>query len=261
MKRPWLKLIRSLLEKGETEDLQSALDLVSFHLDWCEDWDVELEKILDGVSKNMPIPYIIGYTQICGLKISISRDVLNPGPETVTLIKKTSEHINKKHASQILDLCTGSGAVAVVLASKCKADVTATDISEKALALAKLNAIANGVDINFKQGDLLEPAKGMVFDVITSNPPYVKSGVIDSLPRFVRDFAPLKAIDGGADGLFFHKAIMSGAKDFLHSGGSLFLECEDDQDGEVEDVATKFGWEIKEKFPNRHGKIRGFRLM
>jgi len=261
MKRSWLEQIRSLLEKGETEDLQSALDLVSFHLDWCEDWDVELEKILNGVSKNIPIPYIIGYTQICGLKILISRDVLNPGPETVTLIEKTSEYVNRNHVSQALDLCTGSGAVAVVLASKCKVDITATDISEKALALAKLNAAANGVDINFKQGDLFEPAKGQVFDVIISNPPYVKSGAIDSLPRFVRDFAPLKAIDGGVNGLFFHRAIMLKAKDFLRLNGSLFLECEDDQDKEIEDIAIKSGWEIKEIFTNRHGKIRGFRLM
>lgn len=261
MKRSWLKQIRSLLEKGEAEDLQSALDLVSFHLACCEDGDEELEKILDGISKCIPIPYIIGYTLICGLKISICRDVLNPGPETVTLIKKTTEHINRNHAFQVFDLCTGSGAVAIVLASKCKIKITATDISEKALAIAKLNAMANGVDINFKQGDLFEPVKGMVFDVIISNPPYVKSGAIDSLPRFVRDFAPPTAIDGGADGLFFHRAIMSGAKDFLHSGGSLFLECEDNQDGEIKDIAIQSGWEIKEKFPNRHGKIRGFRLM
>lgn len=260
MKRPWLEQIRSLLEKGETEDLQSALDLASFHLDRCEDGDMDLEKILDGVSKNIPIPYIIGYTQICGLKIFINRDVLNPGPETVTLIEKTSEYINRNHASQVLDLCTGSGAVAVVLASKCKVNITATDISEKDLTLAKLNAMANGVDINFKQGNLFEPVKGMAFDVIMSNPPYVKSGAIDLLSRFVRDFAPLKAIDGGADGLFFHRAIMLEAKDFLHPGGSVFLECEDDQDGEIEDIAIKFGWEIKEKFSNRYGKIRGFRL-
>jgi release factor glutamine methyltransferase len=260
MKRLWLEQIRSHLEKGEIEDLQSALGLASFHLDCCEEGDVELVKIIDGINKNIPIPYIIGYTQICGLKIVINKNVLNPGPETVTLIEKTSEYINRNYTSQVLDLCTGSGAVASVLASKCKADIIATDISEKALALAKLNSIANGVNINFKQGDLFEPVKGMVFDVITSNPPYVKSGAISSLPRFVRDFAPLKAIDGGEDGLFFHRAIMLRAKEFLHPGGSLFLECEDGQDGEIENLAINFGWQIKEKFPNRHGKIRGFRL-
>lgn len=260
MKRLWLKQIQSLLNKEETEDLQSALNLASFHLDHCKNRDVELKKILDGISKNIPIPFIIGYTQICGLNISISTDVLNPGPETTTLIEKTSEHIIKNNTSQVLDLCTGSGVVAVVLASKCKGDVTATDISEKALAIANLNALKNGVDINFILGDLFEPVKGMAFDVITSNPPYVKSSAINSLPRFVRDFAPLTAIDGGEDGLFFHRAIISGAKKFLCLGGSLFIECEDDQDKDIEDIAAKYGWEVKEKFPNRHGKIRGFRL-
>jgi len=110
------------------------------------------------------------------------------------------------------------------------------------------------------QGNLFEPVQGMVFDVIISNPPYVKSGAIDLLPRFVRDFVPFIAINGGEDGLFFHRAIMSGARDFLRLGGSLFIECEDDQDKELESIAIKFSWEIKDKFPNRHGKIRGFRL-
>ncbi|MFA5248231.1 MAG: HemK/PrmC family methyltransferase [Patescibacteria group bacterium] len=216
--------------------------------------------MLDGVSRNVPIPYIIGYTQICGLNISINRDVLNPGPETVTLIRKTSEYIIKNQASRVLDLCTGSGVVAIVLASMCKATTTATDISEKALAIAKLNAQDNGVKINFILGDLFEPVKGMKFDVITSNPPYVKSSALNLLPEFVRDFAPLTAIDGGADGLFFHRAIMMRAKNFLLSGGSLFIECEDDQDKDVEEIAINFNWEIKERFPNRHQKIRGFRL-
>ena len=108
---------------------------------------------------------------------------------------------------------------------------------------------------------MFETVKGMKFDVIITNPPYVKSSDIPLLPGFVRDFAPITAIDGGNDGLFFHKAIMSGAKGFLCSGGCLFIECEDDQDKEIEDIAIRSDWEIKEKFPNRHGKIRGFRLM
>ncbi len=260
MTKQYLEQIQFILEKGETEDLQSAISLVSFHLECSEDKNAELKKILDGVRKNIPIPYIIGYTQIFGLKIIINRDVLNPGPETITLIEKTSESIIKNHSVQVLDLCTGSGAVAVTLASRCNVQITATDISEKALSIARLNALTNNTVINFKQGDLFEPVKGLKFDVLTSNPPYVKSGVINLLPGYVRNFAPVTAIDGGSDGLFFHKAILSEAKDFFNPGGCLFIECEDDQDREVEKIAIKNGWKIKERFPNRHKKIRGFRL-
>ncbi|PJA88557.1 MAG: peptide chain release factor N(5)-glutamine methyltransferase [Candidatus Moranbacteria bacterium CG_4_9_14_3_um_filter_36_9] len=261
MKEVWRKKIQSLLERGETEDLQGALALVSFHIDHSENKEVELEVVLSGIGDGIPIPYIIGYTLICGLKIFISRDVLNPGPETVTLIEKARECVVKHDSSRILDLCTGSGAVAIVLAQICSGNIIATDISEKALAIAKLNASENKVVINFMHGDLFGPVRGMVFDSIITNPPYVKSGAINLLPKFVRDFAPLTAIDGGDDGLFFHRAIISRAKGFLRPGGSLFIECEDNQDKEIEALAVKFGWEIRESFPNRHGNIRGFMLI
>jgi release factor glutamine methyltransferase len=258
MRESWIKKLRSLLEKGETEDLKSTLALASFHIDHSKCKEKELRLILDGIGRNIPVPHIIGYTLVCGLKISLNKDVLNPGPETVALIEMASEYIIKYHSSQILDLCTGSGAVAIVLARKCSGNIVATDISEKALAIAKLNASENKVAINFMHGDLFEPVRGMVFDVIITNPPYVKSGAINLLPGFVRDFAPLTAIDGGDDGLFFHRAILSGAKDFLRQGGSLFVECEDDQDKEVEELAIKSGWETRKKLTNRHGNTRGF---
>ncbi len=260
MRKAWLKQIQPLLKKTETEDLQGALALISFHLGHSRYKEKELESILDGIRRNIPIPYIIGYTLVCGLKIIINKDVLNPGPETVTLIEKAGEYINNHSLLRILDLCTGSGAIAVVLAKKCNVDVVATDISTKVLAVAKLNAVENEVDINFLQGNLFAPVNGMVFGAIITNPPYVKSGAINQLPGFVRNFAPLTAINGGEDGLFFHKTILTQARDFLCLGGSLFTECEDNQDAEVEELAIKSGWKIGERFPNKQGKIRGFRL-
>ena len=261
MRKVWLKQIQSLLKKAETEDLQGALALISFHLDHASYREKELESILDGIRKNIPIPYIIGYTLVCGLKIIINRDVLNPGPETVTLIERAGEYINRRPLPRILDLCTGSGSIAVVLAKKCSVDVVATDISAKALAVARRNAVENEVDVNFLQGNLFAPVNGMVFGAIITNPPYVKSGAINQLPGFVRNFAPLTAINGGEDGLFFHKTILTQARDFLCPGGSLFTECEDNQDAEVEEIAINTGWKICERFPNKQGKIRGFRLI
>lgn len=261
MKKTWFKKIQSLLQKGETEDIESALELVSFHIDHSANKDAELITILDGISKKIPIPYIIGYTLVCGIKISISRDVLNPGPETVTLIKMARKWIAKNNSPKILDLCTGSGAVAITLARSCGGNIIATDISEKALEIARRNAVDNNVAVRFINGDLFEPVVGEKFDLVVTNPPYVKSSAISSLPGFVRDFAPITAIDGGDDGLFFHRAILSKAKGFLYSGGSLFIECEDNQDKDLERLAQQFGWEISERFPNRHGNIRGYRLV
>lgn len=258
MKKEWLEKIHLLLEENETEDLQSALALVSFHFDNCECNDVEFEAILSGITNNVPIPYIIGYTLICGSRIIINKDVLNPGPETVTLIEMAIEYANNYPLNQVLDLCTGSGAVAISLAKKCNAAITATDISVNALAVARLNASENKVGIDFLQGDLFEPVRGMVFDIIITNPPYVKTGEINKLPGFVRNYAPITAINGGEDGLFFHRAILSGARNFISPGGSLFMECEDRQDVDVEELAIEFGWEVKKRFPNKHGNIRGF---
>jgi len=262
MRKGWFNNLQSLLERGETEDLESALVLASFHIDHSAEKGVALKLILDGVGKNIPIPYIIGYTLICGVKITISKDVLNPGPETVSLIKEAVKCISKSSSPKILDLCTGSGTVAVTLARRCKgSNVTATDISEKALVIAKGNASENKVVVDFLLGNLFEPVTGKKFDFIVTNPPYVKSDAVCLLPSFVRDFAPLTAIDGGKDGLFFHRAILSQAKRFLHSDGSLFIECEDNQDKDVEKLALQFGWEINSRFPNRHGKVRGYRLI
>ena len=255
------ELLRIIIVNREFEDNERELDLAIYHINKSRKPMEEYDRLAEGLKKGIPVSCIIGYTLIGDVPIKINRNVLNPGPETVMLIGKAVNYIIRLKSKTVLDLCTGSGAVAVTVAKKCRTKVVATDISKKALEIAKHNASENKVTVDFRLGDLLETVRGMMFDVIITNPPYVKSGAIASLPRFVRDFAPLTAIDGGADGLFFHRAIMSGAKDLLRSGGSLFIECEDDQDKEIEGIAIKSGWEIKEKFPNKHGKIRGFRLM
>lgn len=256
----FLESLKKIIINKEFEDNERELNLAIYHINKSRKPMKDYEYMAKGLKKGIPVSYIIGYTLIGDVPIRINKNVLNPGPETLTLIGKAIDYVIDSKSETVLDLCTGSGAIAVSVAKKCKTKVVATDISKKALAIAKLNASENKVVIDFKFGDLFDPVRGMVFNAIISNPPYVKSGAIDLLPGFVRNFAPLKAIDGGVDGLFFHKAIMSGAKDFLHSDGSLFIECEDNQDKEVEEIAIKTGWEIKDKFPNRKGNIRGFKL-
>lgn len=257
----YVEAIESSILHGTFEDNSRELQLALHHLERSDTPDDECQKLVKGLEKGIPIPYIIGYTLVCGLKILINRDVLNPGPETITLIKAVMGYASKRGSIDILDLCTGSGAIAVLLAKSYGAKVTAIDISEKALALAKENAAENGVDITFLRGDLFEPVRGMAFDVIVVNPPYVKSGSIEFLPKFVRDFAPTIAIDGGKDGLFFHKAILAEAKNHLNRNGSLFIECEDDQSEDVEKIAAEFSWTAMQRFHNRHGQVRGFQFV
>lgn len=261
MNRKHEKQIRSLLEKGETEDLSRELSLSLYHIENSNNPEKSFTSIISGLKKSIPIPHIIGYTLVDDIPIIIDKYVLHPGPETVILIKKAIEYINRSEVQSVLDLCTGSGAVAVSVAKRCKATVVATDISSQALQIARLNASQNNVAVSFLQGDMFQPVAGRIFKIIISNPPYVKTAAIKSLPHFVRNFAPKITIDGGSDGLLFHKIILSKAKRFLSTHGCLFLECEDGQDIEIIDLCSAFRWEVEDKYPNRYGNIRGFRLV
>jgi len=252
--------IRTLLLEGGSEDLNRDLDLVSFHLERVTDWQLEAKHLIERLKKGIPVSRIVGYSLVCDLPISINEDVLDPGPETVRLVEEAVKYIKSKPVSSALDLCCGSGAMAIAMARICKIHVAAIDISEPALKVAKANALANNVRIEFLQGDLFQPVEGRKFDIIVSNPPYVKTAEIASLPRFIRDFTPKIAVDGGVDGLYFHRKILSQAGKFLNNLGPLFLECEDGQDEDVIELCRLNNWDVAEEYLNRHGKVRGFKL-
>jgi release factor glutamine methyltransferase len=261
MKAKYKSMIRTLLLEGGSEDLNRDLDLVSFHLERSTNLQSEALRLIEELKKGIPLCRIIGYSLVCGIPIKINEDVLDPGPETVTLVEEAVKYIRLKYASSALDLCCGSGAVAIAMAKICKIHVTAIDISEPALKVARANALTNSVRIEFLQGDLFQPVEGRKFGIIVSNPPYVKTAEIASLPRFIRDFAPKIAIDGGVDGLYFHRKILSQAGKFLNSLGPLFLECEDGQDEAVIELCRLNNWDVTEKYLNRYGRVRGFKLL
>ena len=137
----------------------------------------------------------------------------------------------------MLDLCCGSGAIGISLAKICEdLSVTATDISEAAIELAKENAKANRVEVEFLQGDLYEALRGAdkgkrvwSFDMIISNPPYIKTNTIAMLQEEVKGHEPVVALDGGLDGLDYYRRIIADAHDYLKSGGWLFMEIGFDQ--------------------------------
>jgi len=194
-----------------------------------------------------PIQYILGKTEFMGLEFKVTPQVLIPRDDTEILVEKVIKLINEKKAlsnPRILDLCTGSGCIAISLAKFIKnAQVLATDISQDALEVAKENAFLNGVDnrVNFLRCDIF-PRNGHcgvgndnIFDLIVSNPPYVKQGDIADLEPEVRN-EPVIALNGGVDGLDFYCLIIGQAHKYLKNGGFLILELGFGQSKQVKDL-------------------------
>lgn len=180
-----------------------------------------------------PLAYITGQQEFWSLGFLVSCDVLVPRPETETLVERALKHlaaINNREAPRILELGTGSGAIAVALASELpQAEIVATEIAPAALAIARRNASRNGVSnaIRFLQGDLftaLDQELERDFDLILSNPPYIPRGEIAHLEAEVSRWEPRAALDGGVDGLDFYRRIIEEAPGYLRQGGAVAVE-------------------------------------
>ena len=187
-----------------------------------------------------PLWYITGSASFCGYEILTDERALIPRPETEMLAEMVWK--SAERGDKILDLCTGSGCIAVAVAKEAQAlevSVTASDISEDALALAEENARKNGVSVRFVCGDLFSGVRGK-FNIIVCNPPYIRSGDIPSLQTEVRDHEPRIALDGGEDGLDFYRRLAKDAPRHLVSGGSLFVECGAGQAQDIVRLFTKF---------------------
>ena len=165
-----------------------------------------------------------------------------PRPETEELVEVAIGLT--KAGDETLDLCTGSGAIAITLKLKSGANVTASDISAGALSLAKENADRLGADVKFVESDLFENIDGK-FNLIVTNPPYIKTGDIERLQREVKDYEPISALDGGEDGLDFYRRIAVGAKSRLVNGGAVLAEIGYDQGEAVEEIFAREGFTVK----------------
>lgn len=172
--------------------------------------------------KGKPLSYVLGNADFYGYEIKVDERVLIPRPETEELVGEVLKVV--KNTDKVLDLCTGSGAIALVINKKSGASVTATDISEAALEVAKENFKQFDAAVETRlidlYGDLSEK-----FDIIVSNPPYIKTEEIDTLDKEVKDYEPRIALDGGEEGLDFYRRICEGAKQRLNEHGKLFLEA------------------------------------
>ena len=195
-------------------------------------------KIVEERKTGRPLWYCIGDTNFYGYTIKVDERVLIPRPETEELVVAALKNINIDKT--VLDLCTGSGAIAIAINKESGAKVVAIDISEDALALAKENSILNGADIEFIKSDLFEAItneNNRKFDVIISNPPYIKESDIDELQNEVKDFEPKIALNGGQDGLDFYRRIAVDSKAHLNEGGMILFEC---GMGQAKEIAKMF---------------------
>lgn len=216
-------------------------------------------ELIDRRSKGEPVQYIMGSQEFMGLEFIVNENVLIPRQDTETLVEDALEIINtgtlrgedmdvKRKEWDILDLCTGSGAIGVSLARIAnKVNVTCSDISEGAIKVAKENAQKHGVakSVKFEQGDLFKPFskhfRKQKFDMIISNPPYIKSSVIPTLQKEVCEHEPISALDGGESGLDFYERIVSGVGSHLRKSGVLLLEIGHDQGEAVSGLLSRNG--------------------
>ena len=185
----------------------------------------------------------MGSTEFFGLEFEVNENVLIPRPETETLVETVIELLKDRTQPKIIDLGTGSGAIATSLAKNLTGSfVFATDISSDALKVAEQNARTNKVtdQIQFLCGDLFGPLKGRklesAVDCVASNPPYVSQGEFDQLPKEVKDHEPVVALKTDEEGISFHSKIIGNSVDFLKKDGILILEVGLGQAGRVADL-------------------------
>ncbi|OGW33689.1 MAG: protein-(glutamine-N5) methyltransferase, release factor-specific [Nitrospirae bacterium GWC2_42_7] len=222
----------------------------------------KINRLLKRRAKGEPLQYIIGHIDFLDLKIKVGKEVLIPRPETELLVQEaiktvrgkelggTSNNINASRLTShallnILDLCTGSGCIALAIAKELPdAKVYASDISATAIKYAKKNAVINKIkNVKFLKGSLFEPIrKPILFDLIISNPPYIRTSDISGLQREIKEWEPVGALDGGEDGLDFYRRIFSEAGSYLKKSGKIMVEVGFDQAKDVARVATGYGF-------------------
>lgn len=224
--------------------------------------DKEIETFYNYIDKranNMPVQYILGFCEFMGMKFEVNEYTLIPRPDTENVVELGIKHILQNKYTDVLDIGTGSGAIAISLAKFCKdISVTALDISQGALDMAIKNATTNGVldRVEFLKSDLFE-CVNKKYDVIISNPPYINSAVIPTLDSQVKDYEPISALDGGDDGLKFYREIVEKSIYYIKTGGMLIFEIGYDQGISVPNIMREYGYKDIEVIKDLAGLDRG----
>jgi len=208
----------------------------------------KIEESLERRLKGEPLAYVLGQWEFYGLELAVNKNVLIPRADTELLAQEVIKLLGKKiWQTRVLDLCTGSGAIAVAIAANARdSRIVAADISEDALAVCRQNMINNNLSkfITAIEADVMKPPPSLLgaFDVIVSNPPYIPTADIKTLDKSVRDYEPVQALDGGEEGLDYFRAIASVWKKLLKPGGNLAFECGINQAAAVRYIMKQNGF-------------------
>jgi release factor glutamine methyltransferase len=250
------------LEQAQVPEARLVAELVLGHVVGCRRLELVLQrdraltepeaetfrKLLARAVAGEPVQYVIGETEFMGHRIRVDRRVLIPRPETEMLaeVVLACDDLWRRARPALADVGTGSGCIAIALAlARPHADYQATDRSPHAIELARENAarLGAGDRIRFSCADLLDGVHLESLDAVVSNPPYVPGGLLESLPRNVRDFEPHTALDGGPDGLSVVWRLVRQSRDAVKSSGWTFLEIGEDQAGRVVSMMKWVGFE------------------
>ena len=205
-----------------------------------QDQLAEYESVLKKRAEHIPLQYITGETEFMGLPFKVNSSVLIPRQDTETLVEEALKVA--KTGMKVLDLCTGSGCIIIsILHHGKELEGYASDISRHAINVAKENAKLNQVAVSFETGDLFDHIKGK-YDIIVSNPPYIRTEEIAKLMPEVQNFEPYDALDGKEDGLFFYRKIVEQAGNYLNPGGHLLFEIGHDQGQDVSGLMEQAGF-------------------
>lgn len=219
-----------------------------------EDEAIQYRIMLSKRSEHIPLQYITGVAPFMGLVLKVNSSVLIPRFDTEVLVDKVLKIV--KDGDRVLDMCTGSGCIILSIKDKFpNIDAVASDVSNAAILVAKENAKSYNMNVDFVRSDLFDKIRG-TFDVIVSNPPYIKSAVIETLDSEVKNFEPYEALDGREDGLYFYRRIAEDAKKHLKKNGRLCLEIGDDQGEEVSDILFNEGYAPVDIYRDLNNKDR-----
>ena len=273
-----MKTVRELIKEAESKlddehkDVNVAKVLFyhlakkkpnEFYLMMNEEVEPELEKaFLAGMEEyyqGKPIQYIKGCESFFGRDFKVNEDVLIPRQDTELLVEMVLNYLKQKIQGKkvkVLDMCTGSGCIAISIKKLAEnVDVTAVDLSQNALKVAIDNAKQLDAKVTFIESDLFENVSGK-YDIIVSNPPYIRKSDIETLMEEVKNHEPMMALDGDEDGLIFYKKISEKLNEYLSDDGMIFYEIGYDQGKTVPDILKQYNFKDINVYKDLSGNDR-----
>ena len=197
----------------------------------------DLEEAKKKLAAGLPVQYIVGNVDFYGITLKVNEDVLIPRFETEELVSKVIQYAANFKNPSIVDIGTGSGAIAITLKKKLTSSVTATDISKKALNVAKENALENNASINFKEGNLLEPLTEK-YDIVVSNPPYIAYD--EEIMDVVKNNEPHLALYAPNNGIYYYEEILKNIKKYLNDKYLIAFEIGKSQGKKIQELSKKY---------------------